>query len=162
MLPSHIVVDCQKWRCPNHHSTPAKISSLTGVGMNVGQMKHSYLCLTAFIMTEPWLKKPKMLPSHIVVECQIMKLHQQPQNIYKNAFQDRHRNEFGSNKKFWSMFNNFYYDWSLAEGAKNAAQPHCCWLPKRKLPQPPQHYCKYAFPDLCRNEFGSKKILIHV
>ena len=98
--PATLLLIAKNEGAPNHHSTPAKISSLTGVGMNVGQMKHSYLCLTAFIMTEPWLKKPKMLPSHIVVECQIMKLHQQPQNIYKNAFHDRHRNEFGSNKKF--------------------------------------------------------------
>ena len=29
----------------------------------------------AFTMTEHWLKQPKMLPSHIVVECQIMKMH---------------------------------------------------------------------------------------
>jgi len=44
--------------------------SLTGVEMSLDQIKHTYPCLTALIMTELWLKQPKMLLSHIVVECQ--------------------------------------------------------------------------------------------
>ena len=65
------VVECRKWRFTSYHSTPANNSSLTGVGMSLVLMKHTYPCFTAFIMTEHWLKQPKMLPSsHVVVECQ--------------------------------------------------------------------------------------------
>ena len=53
------------------------------------------------------------------------------------------------------MFNSSYYDWTQAEAAKNSALPHCCWVPKMKVLQPPQNTCKYAFPDWCRNEWGS-------
>ena len=70
MLPSHIVIECQKWRCSNHLKTSANVPSLKGIVMSLVQMKDTYPCLTAFIATEPWLKQPKMLPSHIVVECQ--------------------------------------------------------------------------------------------
>jgi len=58
---------------------------------------------------------------------------------YKNAstttkplqytFFDWCRNEFGSSERYLSMFTSFYYDWTLAEAAKNAALPHCCWVP---------------------------------
>jgi len=71
MLPSHIiVVECQKWRFTNYNSTPANNPSLTSVRMSPVLIKHTYPCLTYFIMTEHWLKQLKMLPSHIVVECQ--------------------------------------------------------------------------------------------
>jgi len=39
--------------------------SLTGVGMSLDEVKYDYPCLTAFIMTEHWLKKPKMLPASL-------------------------------------------------------------------------------------------------
>ena len=116
-----------------------------------------YPCLTAFIMTEPWLKQPKILPCHITVECQTMKMHQPPQNFCKYAFPDWCRDEFGSSKIYFIMFYSFYYDWTLAEAAKNAARPHCCRVPKLKVLELPQHSCKKAFPDSCRNEFGSNK-----
>ena len=67
MLLCHIAAE---WRCISQHSTPAIKPSLTGVGMSLDQVKYTYACLTAFIMTEHWLKQPKMLHSHIVVECQ--------------------------------------------------------------------------------------------
>jgi len=70
MLPSHIVVKCQKWRFSNHLKNPANKPSLTDIEMSLDQINHTYPCLTAFIMTEHWLKQPKMLPSHFGVECQ--------------------------------------------------------------------------------------------
>ena len=84
--------------------------SLTGVGMRLDQVKYTYPCLTAFAMTEHWLKQPKMLLGHIVVECQKMKVIQPPQNSYKKTFPDQCRNEFGSHKTYLSIFNCFYYD----------------------------------------------------
>jgi len=54
------------------------------------------------------------------------------------------------------MFKSFYYDWTMAEAAKNAAQPHCCWVPKMKVHQPLQNSCKNTFPNN-RNKFGSNK-----
>jgi len=46
--------------------------------------KNLSMCLQAFIMTEQWLKKPKMLmPSPVAVECQKIKMHQPPQNSGK-------------------------------------------------------------------------------
>ena len=50
-----------------HHKTLANQPALIGAGMSLVQIKHTYPCLTAFIMTELWPKQPKMLPSHIVV-----------------------------------------------------------------------------------------------
>ena len=70
MMPCHIVVECQKWRCSNHHSTPASKPSLAAIEMSLAQIRHTYLCLKSFIMTELWPKQPKMMPSHITVECQ--------------------------------------------------------------------------------------------
>jgi len=55
------------------------------------------------------------------------------------------------------MFNSFYYDWTLTEVAKTAAQSNCCLVTKMKVLQPPQNHCKQAFPDWYRNEFGSNK-----
>jgi len=188
MLPSHIVVECQNWRCSNYHKNPAKMPFLTGVGMRLVQIKHTYLSLTDFIMTELLLKQPKMLPSHIIVECQNFEVLQPPHNFFKKSLPDLCRNKFGSNKtylsmfnslllwlnsgwcsqkccpaalllsaKLWrctnhlkmpanmlsltgvemfglskiylSMFNSFYYVLTMAEAAKNDAQPHCCWVP---------------------------------
>jgi len=54
--------------------------------MNWDQVKYTYPCLPAFIVTEPWLKLPKMLPCHIAVECQTMKMDQPPQNSCKYTF----------------------------------------------------------------------------
>ena len=45
------------------------------------------------------------------------------------TFPDWCRNEFGSSKTYLSMFTSFYYEWTLADAAQNAAQPHCCWVP---------------------------------
>ena len=70
-LPCLIVVECQTiGRFTNHHKTPANKTSLTGVGMNLVQIKYTYPCLQAFTMTEHWLKQPKALPYLIVVEHQ--------------------------------------------------------------------------------------------
>ena len=63
-----------------------------------------------YFMNEQWLKQPKMLPNHIVVECQTMKMQQPPQNFCEYAFLDRYRDDFGSNKIFLSKFDSFYYD----------------------------------------------------
>ena len=51
MLPRYIVVECQKLRCSNQHKTSATAPSLTGNEMSLVQIKHTYPCLTAFIMT---------------------------------------------------------------------------------------------------------------
>jgi len=55
------------------------------------------------------------------------------------------------------MFSSFYYDWTLAEAAKKAVLPHCCWVPKMKALQPPQQSCIKSFLGWCRNEFRSNK-----
>ena len=52
------------------------------------------------------------------------------------------------------MFSSFYYNSTLAEVAKNAAQPRCYQVQK-KMHQPPQNFCKYTFPGCCRNDLGS-------
>jgi len=61
---------------------------MTGVEMSLVQIKYTYPWLHAFTMTEHWLKQPKMLPSHVAVECQTMKIHQPPQNPCKLTFPD--------------------------------------------------------------------------
>ena len=86
--------------------------------------------LTSFFMTEHWLKQPKMLPCYMAFKWKTIKMHQPTQNSFKKTFLDWCRNKFGSSKIFLSMFNSFYYNWALAEAAKNDAQPHCCWAPK--------------------------------
>jgi len=126
MLPSHIAIEwwCQKMKMDQlHHKTSANKPPLTGVGMSLDQVKYTYPCLPTFIMTEHWLKQPKMLPCHIAVKYQTMKMHQPPQYSCKYVFPDWCRNEFGSSKICLSMFTSFYYDWTLAEAAKNAAFP---------------------------------------
>ena len=142
IVTSHIAFECQKWRCSNYHKTFAKIPTLTGVGVSLVHIKHTYPCLTAFIMTEHWLKQPKLLPSHIVVECQNWRC----SNHLKTPAYKPSLTNVGMSlvqiKHNLSMFNIFYYDWTLAEAAKNAAQPHCCWVPKMKVLQPPQNSCK--------------------
>ena len=60
---------------PNYEDAPTRtelLLSLTGVGMSLDQVKYTYPCLPAFIMTQQWLKQPKMLPCLSVVECQTM------------------------------------------------------------------------------------------
>jgi len=91
MLPSHIVVECQSMKMyqPPQKSCQYK-PSLTGVEMSLDQIKHTYLCLTAFIITEHWLKQPKILCSKIVVECQTMKVLQPPLNSCIKTFPDRY------------------------------------------------------------------------
>jgi len=86
-----------------------------------------------------------------------MKVLQPHQNFCKQAFPKRCKNESGWNKLYLSMFNSFYYDWTLTEAAKNAAQAHCCLVTKMKVLQPPQNSCKQAFPHWHRNEFGWSK-----
>jgi len=56
-----------------------KKPSMSGIRMGLDQLKYTYPCLPALILTEQWLKQPKMLPCLIVVECQTMKMHQPPQ-----------------------------------------------------------------------------------
>jgi len=51
--------------------------------MGLDQTKYSYPCLPTFMVTEQWLEQPKMLPCHIAVECQAMKMDQPPQNSCK-------------------------------------------------------------------------------
>jgi len=51
--------------------------------MGLDQTKYIYPCLPAFMVTEQWLKQPKMLPSHIAIECQTVKMDQPPQNFFK-------------------------------------------------------------------------------
>ena len=72
--------------------------SLTGIGMGMDQIKYSYPCLPAFIVTEQWPKPPKKPPCHIAVECQTMKMDQPPQKFYKLTFTDWYRDGFRSNK----------------------------------------------------------------
>jgi len=108
-IPSYLsFVECQKWRCSNYHKTFVKMSSMTNLGMSLDQIKHSYPCLTYFIMTQHWLKQPKMLPSHIVVECQNWRCSNNHKTAFIQTFPDWCRNESGSNKTYVSMFNSFY------------------------------------------------------
>ena len=78
MLPCHIAVKCQKMKMLQPHKTPANKPSLTGVGMSLDQVKYTYPCVPAFIMTEHWLKQPRLLPCHIANECETRKMHQPP------------------------------------------------------------------------------------
>ena len=89
-----------------------------------------------------------------------MMMHQPPQNSCKLAFPDRCRNELGSNKTCLFMFNSFYYDCTLAEAAKNAAQPHCGWVPKMKVLEPPQNSFKKKIPGSYRKIFPCLKAFI--
>jgi len=84
MLPCHIDVECQKWRCINYHNTPANKASLSDIGKSLDQIKNMFPCLLAeHWLKQHWLKQPKMLPSHIVVECQKMKMYQPPKGSCK-------------------------------------------------------------------------------
>jgi len=52
--------------------------------MILDQVKYTHKCLLpAFIITEHWLKQPKMLPSHVAVECKKLRYinhHKTPAN----------------------------------------------------------------------------------
>ena len=83
-FPATLLSSTKLWRCNNHHETPADKPSLTGVGMNLGPVKYAYPCLPAFIMTEHWLKQPKLLA--LLPPCcwvKNMKMQQTPQNSFK-------------------------------------------------------------------------------
>jgi len=75
-----LLLSAKKLRYINHHKTPAKNLCLSGAGTSLDQVKCTNKNLPAIVITEHWLKQPKMLPSHMVVECQKMKMHQQLQN----------------------------------------------------------------------------------
>jgi len=64
-----LLLSAKKLRYINHHKTSANKPSLTGIRMSLDQIKYTYPCLHAFTMTEHWLKQPKILPSHVAVEC---------------------------------------------------------------------------------------------
>jgi len=83
MLPCLIVVECQTIKMHQPQNTPVNKLSLTDVRMSLVQIKYTYPCTPAFIMTEQWLKQPKMMPCHIAMECQTMKMHQPAQNFSK-------------------------------------------------------------------------------
>jgi len=79
ILPRLIAIEHQKMKM-TQPKTSANKPSLTGIGMGLDQVKYTYPCLPASIVTKQWLKPPKLLPCHIAVECQTMKMHQPPQN----------------------------------------------------------------------------------
>ena len=75
MLPCLIVLECQTiGRCNKHHKTSANKCPLTGGALSLIQIKCTHPCLHAFTMTEHRLKQPKMLPSHVIVDCQQVKI----------------------------------------------------------------------------------------
>ena len=147
-FPAALLLSAILWSCTNHLKTPANMPSLTGIGMNLDQVKYTYLCLTAFIMTEHWLKHSKMVTSHLHLLSAKNEGAPTTTKLSKNAFHDWCKNELGSNKTYISMFYIFYYDWTLAEAARNSALPHCCWVPKMKVLQPPQNFMHINLPWL--------------
>ena len=78
--PTTLLLSAKLWRCNNHLKTSVNMPFWTDTGMTLDQIKYSYPSLTAFIMTDHWLKQSKILPSHVVVECQNMKEIEPPQN----------------------------------------------------------------------------------
>ena len=151
-------------RCINHHAqhsckmpslTAGNLSKYNQLAINVQFLllrqstgwSSQQNCFIEFVVTE----------HHITIKCQTMIMHQPPQNSCKYVFPDWCANELGSNKTYLSVFNSFYYAWTLAKAAKNAALLHCCWVPKMKVLQPLQNSRKKAFPDKCRNECDSNK-----
>jgi len=105
-----LLLSAKKLRYINHHKTSANKPFLTGVALSLAQIKYTYPCLHTFTMTEHWLKQPKVLPCHVVVEGQNVKIHQPSQNSCKYTFLDWCSSEFGSNKIYLSMPTYFYYD----------------------------------------------------
>jgi len=65
----------------NHHKTPANKPSLAVFCF--GSSKIFLSLLTSFLMTEHWLKQPKILPCYIAVKWQTMKMYQPTQNSCK-------------------------------------------------------------------------------
>jgi len=56
-----LLLSAKKLRYINHHKTPANKPSLTGAGMSLEEVKYNNKSILAFIMTESWLKQPKVL-----------------------------------------------------------------------------------------------------
>ena len=79
--PVSLLLGAKPGRFTNHHKTPTKKLFLTEVALSVVQIKCTYPCLHTFTMMEHWLKQPKLLPRHIAVDCQKVKIHQPPQNL---------------------------------------------------------------------------------
>ena len=81
------------------------------MSMSLDQVKYTYTCFAAFIMTdEHWLKQPKMLPCLTVVEYQTMKMHQPPQNSCKQTSLSGIGMCLFQMKKYLSMSTNIYDD----------------------------------------------------
>ena len=111
MLPCCITVECHTMKMNQPPQNFCRyMPSVTGIGMSLDQVQYNYPCLTAFTMTEHWLKQPKMLTSHLHLLS--AKNEGAPTTIYLGikTFPDWCRNAFGSNKRYFSMFNIFYYD----------------------------------------------------
>ena len=48
----HCCLVCQSKKMPHHNKTPANKPSLTGIVMGLDQVKYTYPCLPALIVTE--------------------------------------------------------------------------------------------------------------
>jgi len=142
--PATSLSNAKKIWCISHHKTLLDKPSLTCVGMSLVQIKYTYPCLLAFIMTEYRLKQPKSCPATLLLSAKQWRCindHNIPTN--KASLWLWCRNEFGLTKIYLSMFTSFYYDWTLAEAAKimlfclNVVE--CQTM---EMHQPPQHSCK--------------------
>ena len=110
--------------------------------MHLVQIRHSYPGMfNCFYYDWPLAEAAKTAAQLHCWWVPKMKVLQPLQNSHKKTFPDRWINEFGSNEAYLSMFKSFYYDWTLAEAAKKAAQPHYGWVLKNEG-APPQDPAK--------------------
>ena len=127
MLTCQTAVECQKIRCINQHKFASK-SSLTGLGMSLDQVKYTYACLPAFIMTDNtgWSRQ-KYCPATLLLSAKLLEDASTNTRLLQISLPWLvGRNEFGSCKIYLSVHTSFYYDWTTAEAATNPALP-LCW-----------------------------------
>ena len=78
---------------------------------------------TTFIMTEHWLKQPKIQPCHITVERHTMKMHQPTANM---PFQTGTEIKLDQVKYTYQFLTAFIMIELWLKKAKNAAQANSC------------------------------------
>jgi len=122
-------------RMPKHEdvSTATKHLQINlpwlGGGMSLDQVKYDYLCLyqLLLLLNTGWSNQ-KCCPASLLLRAELGRC----TNHHNIHLPWMVQLWVWFKYIYWSMSTSFYYDWTLAEAAKNAAHQH----------QPPQNFCK--------------------
>ena len=128
MLSCCITAECQTIKMHQPPQTSANKPSLTGIGMSLDQVKYTYPCLTAFIMTKYWLKQPTCCPATLLLSAKQWRC---------SRYQDTLANKPSMTGVGMSLVQikhtypclTYFFVGTLAEAAKYAVLLHYCWVP---------------------------------